>query len=618
MSKITATTAGVADAAVAEETTDTDQTPTPYEFPFEVPADLSSVDVTDETLRELHTQVRDHAQTFAGQRTEEAMQALRACRDLAVAVRNEVNERTQLAAEASALETELDEDLPEPAPAPEPVPAPADPPAEPAVTAASRRRAAPSVRAAAAGSTPAALPAELASNVYAEMVSAIDLAGFHSGQQLSTFDDVGTILSRRLDQYASLTESRSRGSGGRRSVTTYDPHGTLHHRMTKFARHPGIEIRRNYPAELRLSGEQREAAVKIIEHAGDQTRLPGGGLIQSIKQSVDQGKALTAAAGWCAPSETIYDLVELSSLDGLIDVPEIQADRGGFHIPVDGGPDFAVVYNSIGNAGDTHLSEQEVIDDTPKISVEIPCPDFAETRLGVDYLAITGGLLQRKGYPEMVARFGREAVKALAHKVNAQVIAAMVAGSGPLVTIPQDPSGDDAASSLLSALDVAIWDAKYRHRMPTNATMEVPMPYWGLPKIRAALSRRLGIGEMNVTDAVILDWFTTRYAVPRLVYDWQDSFAGLSGGPGGPSPIVAFPDAMEFLVYPSGTWTKAVQPVISLDTIYDSTLLTTNQYTALFIEDGWAMLKMGPLSRRYVTRMDPSGVVACCPGEERS
>jgi hypothetical protein len=65
-------------------------------------------------------------------------------------------------------------------------------------------------------------------------------------------------------------------------------------------------------------------------------------------------------------------------------------------------------------------------------------------------------------------------------------------------------------------------------------------------------------------------------------------------------------------VYPAGTWVKAVQDVVALDTIYDSTLLTTNQYTAVFVEDGWAALKMGPLSRRYVVPIDPSGVVGCC------
>ena len=53
----------------------------------------------------------------------------------------------------------------------------------------------------------------------------------------------------------------------------------------------------------------------------------------------------------------------------------------------------------------------------------------------------------------------------------------------------------------------------------------------------------------------------------------------------------------------------------ALDTIYDSTNLQTNQYTAIFAEDGWAMLQMCPDSRLYEVALDPSGVVGCCPPE---
>jgi hypothetical protein len=49
-----------------------------------------------------------------------------------------------------------------------------------------------------------------------------------------------------------------------------------------------------------------------------------------------------------------------------------------------------------------------------------------------------------------------------------------------------------------------------------------------------------------------------------------------------------------------------------LDTIYDSTLLSTNQYTAVFIEDGWAAMQMSPISRLYRVNVDPGGVTGCC------
>jgi hypothetical protein len=72
---------------------------------------------------------------------------------------------------------------------------------------------------------------------------------------------------------------------------------------------------------------------------------------------------------------------------------------------------------------------------------------------------------------------------------------------------------------------------------------------------------------------------------------------------------------VQFLAYPAGTWVKAVQDVVNLDTIYDSTKLATNEYTALFAEDGWAMLQMGPTTRLYTAIADPSGVTGCCGGD---
>ena len=52
-------------------------------------------------------------------------------------------------------------------------------------------------------------------------------------------------------------------------------------------------------------------------------------------------------------------------------------------------------------------------------------------------------------------------------------------------------------------------------------------------------------------------------------------------------------------MYPAGTWVRAVSDVITLNSVYDSTKLATNQVTHLFTETGWAMLQMCPLSPIY-------------------
>lgn len=441
------------------------------------------------------------------------------------------------------------------------------------------------------------------------MVAAADVPTFATGQALTTFADAAQALAQRMAQYPAMGAGTAQQVGNRRPVSAYAEDGRLLE-MRSYSRHGAVQLRRHFPAELRADDTN---GLRVAEYAASERRLPGGSLLRSMELAVKGGRSLTAAAGWCAPSETMYDLVELETLDGILDLPELQTSRGGWNIPTNGGPAFSVIWNGIGNSGVTHLSEANVIADATKYCYDIPCPGFTDVRLGVDYVCLTGGLLQRRGYPEVVARFTRGAFTALAHKINMGVIAAMVTAAGATTTIPADPSGDDAIASLLAAVDLAIIDAKYTARMSFAGTMEVVLPMWVLAQLRAAGSRRNGVDMVSVTDAQIMMWFAERRAVPRFVYDWQDSYTGLATGPGGAVPLTALPLTCEFLVYPAGTFVKAVQDVVSLDTIYDSTKLATNEYTAIFAEDGWAVLQMTPLARRYTANVDPSGVVGCCP-----
>lgn len=576
-----------------------------FEFPFPAPEDLSTL--TDDDLVALLGEVRTFAASFSDKpASTETITALQASRDLARSVTEQRNIRT----EAASLSADIDADtrVPEVVPAQlpaEPVvePTPVDP--EP-VTAASAGRA-PSVRSIAAmrPGAVAQLPPDVDVSGYASMHAAMDVPGlFSTGQRLDRFVDASAVLSAMVDRYASSRTARPVSAEG----------GGASMEMRSFTRHGAVQFRRSFPDDLRV--DDGGNGMMVAEFAASERRLPGGSLLQSVRQDVAGGRSLTAAAGWCAPSEVIYNLCELETVDGLLAVPEIQASRGGFQIPINGGPDFSTIWSGIGNAGTTHLSEANVVSDTSKHCMVIPCPEFHDVRLGVDYYCLTGSLLQRRGYPEIVSRFARGAMVALAHKINMGVIAAIVAASGAATVIPSDFSGDDAISGVLSAVDLAIQDAKYRNRMGASATLEVVLPMWVLTQLRAAGSRRRSANDavmIGLTDAQIVEWFALRGAIPRFVYDWQDAFSGLATGPGGAVPLWGLPLTVQFLVYPTGTWVKAVQPVVSLDTVYDSTKLMTNEYTAVFAEDGWAMLQMTPTTRLYTAQVDPSGVTGCCP-----
>jgi hypothetical protein len=125
--------------------------------------------------------------------------------------------------------------------------------------------------------------------------------------------------------------------------------------------------------------------------------------------------------------------------------------------------------------------------------------------------------------------------------------------------------------------------------------------------MRADWSRRNAIEDPNLTDAIIGQWFSVRNINVQFVYDWQDAFASGGAGLGNATPLTALPTSLVFLMYPTGTWVRAVSDVISLSSIYDSAKLATNQVTQLFVEQGWAMVQMCNTSRAYTLNICPSG-----------
>lgn len=329
--------------------------------------------------------------------------------------------------------------------------------------------------------------------------------------------------------------------------------------------------------------------------------------------NLDNGRggsgSLLAAGGWCAPSETIYDLCELETRDGLLSVPEITINRGGINFTQ--GPDFSSIYSATGFC----FTEQDDIDGTyapgatpedPNVEGDKPCyhiecPDFTEERLDVCGLCLTAGLLQARGYPEVIARVLRGALIGHDHRLNANIIEKMVAGS-TAVTMPAGQIG--ATAPLLTAIELQVEHLRTVNRMSRSATLEAVFPMWTHGVIRSDLSRRLGVDMLSVTNAQINAWFTQRGVSAQFVYDWQDIATTAASG------FTAWPTEVDFLLYPAGTWVKGAADVITLDTIYDSVGLGQNNYTALFTEEGYLMAKMCHDSRVVTVNVCPDGATA--------
>ena len=291
----------------------------------------------------------------------------------------------------------------------------------------------------------------------------------------------------------------------------------------------------------------------LVAAAGQESRLPGG--------------SLTAAGGWCSPSETLYDLCQYETVQGILDLPEIGIPRGGIRWTP--GPDFGDIYTACGFFG----TEAEAIAGTmTKDCCEVECPDFDEIRADLVGLCVTAPLITQATYPELIRRFMEGALVAHQHKVNKYLIDIIKAAAGT----PSVADDAGATSLSLAGIGFAALGMRYRYRMGDSTTIEVVAPYW----LKEVIKEDLGMRHMSAdnSDAAVNAWFTRRNLSVQWVFDLQD--------PTVTGCLVTIPATATVLLYPAGTWVKGSIDVINLDAVYDSTNLASNTYTALFVEEG--------------------------------
>lgn len=398
-----------------------------------------------------------------------------------------------------------------------------------------------------------------------------DVPGFAADSDAS-FEDLAVALDRRLQGFNSGAYAAAARAGRAMSE-----------------RHSLAVVRKAF--DERATVGSPESADAAMAFAVNEKNLPGGSLV--------------AAGGWCAPSETVYDLLEDESRDGLISLPEINVTRGG--IKFTKGPKFADLYA----APSFNFTEEEAkagkyaptsaTDLTNKVGAKpvynVPCTDFEEVRLSAAGLHIQAGLLQQRGYPELVARTIRGALVAHEHKMSERIIASMESQS---TAVSMDAGQIGAASPILTAIELQVEHYRYAQRLSRSTTLEAVFPYWVHGAIRTDLSRREGVDLIDVPDSRIDAWFRGRGVNAQFVYDWQ-----ALGGEAGAFKV--WPGSLKFLLYSAGTFVKGSQDVITLDTVYDSVLLGQNDYTALFTEEGYLVAKRGHDARVVTVPLNPNG-----------
>ncbi|AKU45214.1 major capsid hexamer protein [Mycobacterium phage Godines] len=301
--------------------------------------------------------------------------------------------------------------------------------------------------------------------------------------------------------------------------------------------------------------------------------------------------ALVAAGGWCAPSEQLYDFCDVPDPTDLISLPEITIRRGGVRWPIE--PDVSALLTDF--AFQFFFTEQQLEaedgDGKPtavKECIEIPCADeFEELRLAAIGYCVEAGILQDQGWPELTEWFLRTFAAAHLRGVSWRTIQDMVAGSGTPKIIPTQALSVGATTSVLNGLALQATNLRLQRGVARNATIEGVAPSWFSEVIRADLAIQEGVDTKAITDGQINSWLAARNIYLQYVADWQSRGAGQPGH----LDTVQWPNSVNVLLYPAGTWFRAMQNVIDLGVMYPKEQLQVNRYTRFFTEDSIAVGK---------------------------
>lgn len=337
----------------------------------------------------------------------------------------------------------------------------------------------------------------------------------------------------------------------------------------------------------------------------DSSSAPEGttvALAASNQRNLPKGE-LVASGGWCAPSETLYDLVDIACPDMLWDAPEIQLSRGGLRY-------FMTPSLDVASMTFVH-TEADDISGAEKPCFRIPCPDPVEVRCDAVGVCLESGILTQRHFPELTAWYVRNAMVAHEIRIRQQLFAQAVATATPVALAPSF----GALSAVYSAVALQSADMIERHSLCETTSLEIVFPWWAKGLFLADLARRNGVDVCDLDPNCIQDLFGTLGVRIQFARGLSPAVPDTIGGE---TPATAWPDEIQFLIYPAGTIQIGRGEEVNLGVIHDSSKFVTNDYTALFVEECVALVSRSVDTRIVTVPVCASGetgaqTLAACP-----
>lgn len=387
----------------------------------------------------------------------------------------------------------------------------------------------------------APVPTALSTGVTMTITAGADIPGYGTGAELSDMDKVADAFAKRLHTLRNVQG----GSGTQHTVAT---------------------LSFEFPEDRRLAGDDPSNITRV--------------------NKVISPQALTAAAGICAPLETIYDVSICGDADRPIRdaLARFNADRGGIKI-----------YGSPALADDCGVGIWDPANAAAKTCCDAVCPTPQEIGLEAIYACMKFSNYTNRFFPEVIKANTDLAMINHARMAEMNLLKQIKAASSTLAfdtgkTGFKVPSKVGLVRHVMLAVDNAAAYLRRKHRLATNAPMRIILPSWLGDAMAADLSLQMpgdGLETLSISDAKIASLFRERGINVTWSLDvWDVNAASIAtnlvrGG---------FDDTVGFPIFPEGTFLFLDGGTLDLGVQRDATMIGANEY-ATFVEtfEGLAM-----------------------------
>lgn len=401
------------------------------------------------------------------------------------------------------------------------------------------------------------LPPEQSSSI--EIVASVDVPGYRPGQEIDMQQITEGVMRR-------ATGLKTAG-GGTGMVASY---------------------RLPFSNDLVISDSSSasEGTLALMQ-SSDQRRLKGGDLV--------------ASGGWCAPSETIYDITDVACPDMLWDAPEVQLNRGGIRFFRTPTLDVAALTWTWTEAQDIAAATQPAGPEKP--CFVIPCPAPTDVRAEAIGVCLQVGILTQRFFPEMVDWYVRNSM--VAHEIRVKTEMYNQARNSAATTAVTVRASFATFSAIYEAVALQAADMIERHNLCDSTQLEVVFPWWSRNMMLTDLARQQDVDVSTLSEADIQAAFRNLGVRVQFARGLPPAVPTAIGGA---AAATTWPTSVEFLIYPTGNFQIGRGPEINIGVIIDSVTVSTND-EKIFSEEAVVLIDRMGLARRVTVAVCANGEV---------